>query len=230
MRARANLPVGLLLLSTLVIAVVASQRLGSSASASNGDAPSLPTTTAVQSRASSPSTLSSRGETQLDPSTAPAELPGDCDPHYGTLDRIQLPVQARAAASHSVVRGTVDAIGQAQWNTPGTKPPDAKLANSLDVMRLFRVTGATTLAGEAISADVFWVPGGTIGCVTFTIGGYDMEVGEEYLFFLAANDAKSGPAGTLEANEIWPVVDGVVTTPTEGKMTVSQLQALIESK
>ena len=230
MRARAHFPFRLLALSVLVVGAAAMLRLGASAAASSGDMPPLPLAATVQPKIAQPSPVSSRAATQLDPATVPAELPGPCDPHYGTLDRIQLPVQARAAASQSVIRGTVEAIGQAQWNTLGAKPPEAKLANGLDVMRLFRVTALTTLAGEDAAADVFWVPGGTIGCVTFTIAGYDIEVGREYIFFLAANGAHAGPAGTLEAGEIWPVVGGVVETPTEGKISISQFQTLIESR
>ena len=233
MRTRANVPTGLLLMSVIAIGLLALVRPGPTLTPGSPGAQGAGATQPVSrtvAGATSPNEqpeLVEGAASELDPSTPPAELLGDCDPHYGIIDRMPMTVEETAARSTSVVRGTVEAIGKAHWNTPDGKAPDPKLASGLDVMRLIRVTEITSLAGAAPSTIVAWVPGGTIGCIAFTIPDYDIHVGQDYVFFLAANDPNPGLTGTPYASEAWPVVNGTVETPTEGKMTVASVASLL---
>lgn len=134
-----------------------------------------------------------------------------------------LSVQQWASASTAVVSGTVEEIGDAQWNTPDGKAPVNQPAAYWDVMRLIRLAPVDTLKGQ-LSSTTAWVPGGTIGCLTFVVEGYDVEVGQEYLFFMRDIDPDTGLQGTSRARLIWPIrEDGTVSTPIDGRLSVVEI-------
>lgn len=223
------IPTGLLLLSLFAIAAVFTTRSPSPAVEAGSLGPQ-PSAMSAPLTAVGPTKIPAeqQSSSELDPGTPPEELPGGCDPHYGVVSWFfPLSVEAAAARSQAVVRATVDAAGTGQWNTPGGKAPDPRLASGLDVMHLVRLTEVTPVSGTTPSTLVVWVPGGTIGCVTFTIPDWDLRVGQEYLVFLASSEPAFGSKGTLRASEAWPIVDGLVQTPAEGRMSVANITAAL---
>ena len=160
----------------------------------------------------------------LDPVTPPEEpAPDDCAIWYGTTDRIALSVEQWASASTSVVRATVEDIGDTQWNTADGKAPASRKAESSDLMRLVKLAPSDTLKGQ-LSSTIAWIPGGTIGCLTYLMDEYAVKVGQEYLFFMRDLDPATGLKGTLRARLMWPIqADGTVSTPAEGRLSIVEI-------
>jgi hypothetical protein len=160
----------------------------------------------------------------LDPVTPPEEpAPDDCAIWYGTIDRFALSLEQWAAASTSVVRATVEDIGDTQWNTADGKAPAGRKAESSDLMRLIQLAPGDTLKGQ-LSSTIAWIPGGTIGCLTYLIDEYAVTVGQEYLFFMRDLDPATGLKGALRARLMWPIeADGTVSTPAEGRLSIVEI-------
>lgn len=166
--------------------------------------------------------------TPLDPATPPeSPSPDDCAIWQGTTDRLALSLEQWAAASTSVVRATVADIGDAQWNTIDGRAPAGRQPQPADFMRLIKLAPAETMKGE-LSSTIAWIPGGTIGCLTFNIDEYSVEIGQEYLFFMRDLDPATGLQGTIRARLLWPIeADGRVTTPSDGKLSVAEIAARV---
>lgn len=161
------------------------------------------------------------GSFALDPALPPEEpSPDECAIWYGTTERMALPVEQWASSSTSVVRATVADVGDTQWNTPDGNAPAGRQAESSDFMRLIKLAPTDTLKGQ-LSSTTAWIPGGTIGCLTFIVDEYDVKIGQEYLFFMQDLDPATGLKGALRARLMLPIQpDGTVATPAEGKLSI----------
>lgn len=181
--------------------------------------------------APAPSLGPGAGAIQLDPASPPQEPSEDqCAFWQTTIDRMGLSVEQWAAASTAVLHGTVEDIGEAQWNTRDGKPPigEKPIAYS-DLLRLIRIAPAESLKGQ-LSSDVLWIPGGTIGCVTFIAEGFDLEVGGEYVFFLRDLEPLSGLTGIPRARLVWPIQkDGTVATQIDGSLSIDTFRERVST-
>lgn len=153
----------------------------------------------------------------LDPVTPPVEADGECAYWHATIDRVPMTMEQLAGASSAVVRAVVEDIGGAQWNTSDRNPPRDMEPAWWHVMRLVRLKPIEALIGEPGTTTV-WVPGGTIGCLTFVVQGFEIDVGREYLFFLFDKEPSSAIEGTLQARQYWPIEGDAVSSPLEGKL------------
>jgi hypothetical protein len=219
MKTTVRVALGLAVIAAAVMSVIVLQQMASTDPRTQPDVGGV---LGASVAASTDAAIASSGTTPLDPPVAPEELPGECSAHSTIVERIPTSIEINADMSSAVIRATVDAIGRAQWNTPDGRAPDLDGLSAFQVMRLVRVVPVATLSGQA-TTSTFWIPGGTIGCQQFSATGFELERGAEYLFFLAANDPKSGLTGTLQVREAWPVVEGSVRSPSEGELSVDDV-------
>jgi hypothetical protein len=138
-----------------------------------------------------------------------------------------LSVEQWAAGSSAVVLGTVGDIGDAQWNTKDGMPPTQVPPAYSDVMRLIRIDQMETLKGQLTSSTA-WIPGGTIGCLTFVVDEYTPVIGSKYVFFMRDLDPLTGLKGTSRVRLMWPVNDdGTVATQIDGSLSLDEFRALV---
>jgi hypothetical protein len=173
---------------------------------------SSPTATANPIPSSEPSDLVAL--VPLDPMTPPATLPPPCAGHVTVYDRLITSPAQDAGMSRSVIVGRVMAVGAAQWNTAGGRPPQHDHPEASNVIRLVRVEVEATIRGMPV-ADVItvWMLGGKIGCDTFGISGVpELAAGDRLVFFLKETAPKTGLAGAFEAWQAWAIDGDTVTT------------------
>jgi hypothetical protein len=166
----------------------------------------------------------------LDPPTPPEQVPGECIARDLVFDRFEIPPELLASSSETVVIGTVEAVGKAQWNTPDGEAPSRKEAAADKVFRLIRVHWTQEFGSALPNPTVVWIQGGEIGCDRLTHGDYpqDLAVGAEYAFFLRDVPPASGMPDVLSVIQMWPIVGGTVTTLFGKTMTAEELAQRIE--
>lgn len=182
---------------------------------------------AVGGVASSPSPPPSsapptESEVPLDPRTPPEELAGPCLNHITVFDRMTTTVEQDAAISSSVVIGTITGIGKAQWNTTDGAPPSERHdIEPSRVMRLLRVKVETVVKGAAPAVATLSIPGGTIGCHRFDMGGFaEAQIGGRYVFFLNGATPRHAIEGAISAWQTWSIEGNRVATSFEGSLPI----------
>jgi hypothetical protein len=214
--ASATVAVGMLLLILLLIRSGGAGGLGSA-----GGAP-LQSTPAVSAQETGPA------------NRAPIEAPSanaDCTSGqyqvkavYG--DAADPTISNRAEVSTLVVIGKVVTVDQARWNTDdGSKPAPAVVGGvpvRAMIYRSVTIATDTVIKGTVPSAlDARWL-GGQIGCdfAGIDIGTtVDIKASGVYAFFMGPSLNADGTMGsTLTIIEAWPVANGLVETPMEGKV------------
>ncbi|MBA2381574.1 MAG: hypothetical protein H0V73_05625 [Chloroflexi bacterium] len=153
----------------------------------------------------------------LDPAEPPEELPPPCLTRMTTYDRMVTTPAEDAANSQTVVVGRVTGVGAAQWNTPGGRAPVTRPERSeaADVIRLIRIEVEETIRGVPVAPVItIWIPGGTIGCQRYLMGGFmdDIAIGDRYLVFVGDDSPRNGLVGVLQAWQLWPIDGPRVTT------------------
>lgn len=187
-----------------------------------------PGSVATPTLAPTASTTSSGGLLALEPAVSQAPPP-DCDGRLEILDRAVPDTSWIAGWSSASVLATITEVGPAQWNTANGGPPTGgEISPLLDVMRLVRLTVEDPLTGEPTPDSlVAWLPGGTIGCASFSVlGGWPLElnVGERFVFFLQDDVNPASELGVPYVFSMWPVNhDGIVDTPSEGQLSIVEV-------
>jgi hypothetical protein len=177
-------------------------------------------------------TEGSPAEVPLDPVAPPEVPPGPCQRHIMTLEFADTTVEQDMEAASSVVIGSIEAIGAAQWNAAGGRAPTSRgeIAPTR-VMRLVKISVEETLKGSASESIVGYVPGGQIGCHEFHLTGFPLGLrgGERFVMFMSNSAPRTGLAGVAEVWQMWPV-DGDTVTTRDGKKPLSEiLQANTDS-
>lgn len=160
----------------------------------------------------------------LDPIAPVATLPPPCGDHVMIYDRRVTTIDEDVERSSAVFVGTVDDIGEAQWNTRDGRPSTASLEPT-DVLRLIEVQVTHEIAGSPDDSSVLAVPGGQIGCHTFS-GGLGaivpMNAGDQFVFFLGDRPKRDDLQHLPMAWQVLPVIDGQVGTPFDGSMRLEE--------
>lgn len=151
----------------------------------------------------------------LDPAEPPEELPPPCFATTTMYDRMVTTPAEDAARSVTVLVGRVTGVGAAQWNTAGGRAPATDHPDAANVMRLLRIEVEETIRGKPVpSVITIWIPGGTIGCHQFDIGGTprNIAVGDQFVVLIGDGEPRSGLDGILPASQLWPTDGTRVTT------------------
>jgi hypothetical protein len=163
----------------------------------------------------------------------PAEPPvGECLRHVKVVDAAPSTIEGMTSISTGVFIGRISEVGPTRWRTTGEKTPSEQQEISVDnVMRLVRVAVEEVAAGAADGTMVFWIPGGTIGCHTFETAGFplDLKTGDEFGFFIDANQAPLKGVTAARVHEMWPVQGDTVVTPEQGDISIAEFAAEAEA-
>lgn len=167
----------------------------------------------------------------LDPLTPPPELPGECLGHGMVEDGVPPTVEVATRRADAVVEVTVLDVGEAQWNTKDGRLPtgEVEYLDPSNVLRLLRVRVDRTQAGSMpTETATVYVLGGTIGCHRFIVAGLaDPVPGKRFLMFLGAS--RSRFAAVRQVQELWPIEDGAVITPVDGRVPVDEVRRRVEA-
>lgn len=201
-------------LAVVLIAAVGPSNVGSSRVAPSG---------------SDTTTLS--GATAAAPVNAPNPDTSDCKEPLEALttltifDRYSEHIADLGRASTAVFEGTITTIGSAEWNTLDGKAPDHGGATLVRRMTTVRVgtAGKGVVDGDVTVA----LPGGTIGCTTYQLGGFaDVHVGDRIVLFVE-QFGETKLQGLGMATVGWLVgPDGMVDTPEDGVMDATRVVEL----
>lgn len=150
----------------------------------------------------------------------------ECTGTASFVDRIEPTSENVLRASSEAVTGTVAAVDGPFWNTPDGGAAFAEALSPYSVYRTVTVKVDRAMKGDVGAEVTFRVPGGMAGCAIFRPEGIPLDIarGDTYLFFtqhLPATDAKGVDVATV--TDMWPVSNGVVTTPVAGKVTVEEV-------
>jgi hypothetical protein len=184
--------------------------------------------------------LASAGAASVAPSTAadislapdvPAQPPtSECLTYATVYDKIPTTMNDLARTSTFVVDATIEELGPARWRTDSGRAPTEKHSLTSDrVLRLVRLSIGQDLSQRGASGSVVaWIPGGTMGCSKFLVGGYpiDLRVGDRFAFFLNSNNAPvTGLKGVSQVVEMWPIKGSVATSPDLGDVAITDVSA-----
>lgn len=159
-------------------------------------------------------------------------LTGTCSRIRVDLDRANPSIRGASAASEAAITASVVEIGPARWGTPdGTQPVVTdRIPSPLSVYRLARVKVLGVGHGPLAAGDLVTVrvPGGSIGCSTFEVGGYpDFAPGEPVALFLGALPSLSrAPGAGFDVVDALPIVDGRVRTLDGTDVSVENFLAI----
>ncbi len=130
----------------------------------------------------------------------------------------------------AVVVGTVEAIGEGRFNTPGDALAASDPVTPLDVYRPTNIRIDTVLRGDIEPSGLaVRLPGGHVGCDEYAPDSSEGVVGgARYLFFLSKfTDAKGNTVDELTVTASWSLTDdGRVSTPYDGKVSIDELTEL----
>ena len=214
-----------LVVIVVVVGIVLAYRAGSAASSGASTA----------AASSAPSAVAAVVDVDLDPSVSPEPPAGRCLVHALIIDTVPMSLEDSARRSESVVVGTVEEVGAAQWRTAdGLVPkarPDVSPAN---VMRLIRISVSDDVAGKAVPQElVAWIPGGQIGCHRFEVDSFPatVEKGQTFMFFMRTSRPPTAKLSSVaEVVEMWPVEGTSVMTPYSDKpISTSEVAGTVES-
>ena len=162
----------------------------------------------------------------LDPAQSPREIPPPCLIHATMTDRLMTTPAQDATSSLTVLVGRVSGVGAAQWNTSDGQPPGEVDQDAGSVLRLVRIDVESTIRGVAVPAVItVWIPGGTIGCQQYLIGGFrsDLAVGDRYVVFLRSGLPRTGLTGVFQAWQLWSISGDSVATEFTPNVRLQEL-------
>jgi hypothetical protein len=162
----------------------------------------------------------------LDPAKPPREIPPPCLVHGTTTDRLVTTPAQDATSSLTVLVGRVNGVGSAQWNTTDSQPPGQIDQDAGSVLRLVRIAVESTIRGVPVPAVItVWIPGGTIGCQQYLIGGFgsDIAVGDRYVVFLRSGLPRTGLSGVFQAWQLWSISGDFVATEFTPNLRLEEL-------
>ncbi len=158
------------------------------------------------------------------PAAAPA---GECLRHSTVYDGVPATPDNLAKVSTSVLTATVKEVGPPRWKTADGKPPAARQDLTGEALvRLVRLSVDQNLAGEKSSDSIIIeVPGGVIGCHTFDVSGYPLEIqpGQQYVLFLDGGQSSTKLLNASRVMEMWPVAGNFAVTNEGTKMSVADI-------
>lgn len=161
----------------------------------------------------------------------PAQPPkGECLRHVEISDGVAPSIKGFARISTDVVQATVVEVGPSRWRNDTEEPPLERHEYWGDaVMRLVRLSVTHDLAYLGKEGTIVaWIPGGAIGCHSFEVAGYplDIKVDQSYVLFLNANSA---PIASLQAvpkaGQIWPVEGSVANSADLGEVSLQDISS-----
>jgi hypothetical protein len=130
------------------------------------------------------------------------------------VDTVPATIQSVAQVAPTVVVGTFEGYGDAQWNSPTGARPGPDDGGVTLIYRSVKLTPTAILRGSMADASNVFVPGGDIGCNHETFDSDpSLEVGTDYVFFLqsdpgrkfeAARTSSGGPGPSREAQSRRP--------------------------
>lgn len=208
--ARGLVPAALLVGLVGAVLLYRSLALPSSSAGSTGQASPEPTTASTSS--SQPMAIGAGGR---------------CSNVTMELDRTDPTVAGESRVSEAVVIGSVVSIGPARWGTKDGAAPAVsnRIPSPLGVYRVAKVRVVAAGRGN-LGVDRILevrVPGGTIGCSTFTIGGFaDLVPGSQVAVFLGhLPSLVDADQADFDVTDAWPVSGETVGTPNEGNLPLS---------
>lgn len=159
--------------------------------------------------------------------TAAGGADQDCLDIILTMDGMPPTVQTEADVAVVVAVAKVVAVGDAHWNTPDRqRPPSLTMDHALIVRDIsFDVVSGLrgSQKGDGLATTIL---GGQVGCdsVSTAAAPADVKPGDVYAVFLI------DPALVRDTDvaAMWPVVDGVVSTPEDGDVTIAQLSGIVD--
>ncbi len=188
-------------------------------------------TSAALAASPSPEPTATEDPIDLAPAAPPAAPAGECVTYNTTYDSLPRTPENLASISTRVVAATVQEVGPARWKNDSETPPTERQDLTGDaVMRLIRLSIDQDLGGgKATGMIVVWVPGGAIGCHTFSFEGYpaDIKPGQKFALFL---DDRQPPIKTLggvsRVMEMWPIKGASATSPEQGSLPLSEIESI----